>query len=46
MFIFLTRTAQKDSLLKHLKVSGYIEMSKELNPRWMLWLIKKGTAVQ
>jgi len=41
MFLFLTRVTLKDNLFNFLKENGYVKKSRELNPRWMLWLIKK-----
>ena len=40
-YMFLTRTMLKERLLKYLEENGYAEMHKELNSRWMLWLVKK-----
>jgi len=40
-YMFLTRTMLKDNLFKYLEENGYAERYEEINPYWMIWLIKK-----
>ena len=40
-YMFLTRTMLKNNLVKYLKENNYAERHKELNSRWMLWMVKK-----
>ena len=41
LYLFLSRTDVKEALLNYFKQNGYIEEHKQLNPRWMIWVVKR-----
>ena len=41
LYLFLSRTDVKEALLNYFKQNGYVEEHKQLNPRWIIWLVKR-----
>jgi len=40
-YMFLTRTMIKDRFMNYLEQNGYVEKRKQLNPQWMIWIVKR-----
>ena len=40
-YMFLTRTMIKDRFINYLEQNGYVEKHKQLNPQWMIWIVKR-----